>query len=196
MDQRVGLFSRIHGSDPTVDPTALCQRGNQEAIEYLLDNYWLMRYVGFFSPCHAAHREWNDGCGRSASAFRAEQLARRRDPLSRVSGVHGSGDWRERSGWNETQGLPCPHSCGAKLHRGCAYRTLMTMESTDDDVGKGRCPNCKELWSLDVGQLTDDGRVYRRSSRKSCFVCWREVLVLVILVLFRCLVHWCCVIGA
>lgn len=47
----------------------------------------------------------------------------------------------------------------------------MSMESTEDGVGKGRCPNCKELWSLDVDQLTDNGRIYRRSSRKACFVC-------------------------
>ena len=89
-------------SDPTVDPTALCQRGNQEAIEYLLDNYWLMRYVCVFSLCHAVHREWNDRRRRSASAFRDEQLARRGASLSRVPGVYGSGDRRERSGWNET----------------------------------------------------------------------------------------------
>lgn len=45
----------------------------------------------------------------------------------------------------------------------------MSMESTEDGVGKGRCPNCKELWSLDVDQLTDNGRIYRRSSRKGVF---------------------------
>ncbi|KAK8793117.1 hypothetical protein WA588_005854, partial [Blastocystis sp. NMH] len=134
--------------DQTVDPTALCQRGNQEAIEYLLDNYWLMRYpTANGTTVIGGPRLLSELSNWLVNEIHCPECPVCMDPV--------------------IGGLSCPHACGAKLHRGCAYRTLMSMESTEDGVGKGRCPNCKELWSLDVDQLTDHGRIYRRSSRKA-----------------------------
>ncbi|KAK8818224.1 hypothetical protein AV274_2505 [Blastocystis sp. ATCC 50177/Nand II] len=57
-------------------------------------------------------------------------------------------------------GLHCPH-CGTALHRRCAYRSLVSLETTGDDVEKGFCPSCHERWIAELDNFTNNGFIYR-----------------------------------
>ena len=83
---------------------------------------------------------------------------------TRVLRLHGSCYWRILffSYISHSQGIYCPHSCGAVLHHSCAYKLLMSTRISDESA-KGKCPGCNNAWIADISQFSDSGRIYSDS---------------------------------